>query len=65
MKTVEVSNQVAQEIEDAKHAASKDILVEIAKEFLDVTSVDTPLGERHLYHAMTGKKLTVRADWDD
>ncbi len=65
MKTIEVSDQLAKEIEDAKHAALQDILVKMGQEFLDTTSVGTPRGERHLYHCMTGKKLTLRADWDD
>ena len=63
MKTIEVSDHLAKEIEDAKYAALQTVLVSVAQEFLDVSSIDTPVGERHLYHTMTGKKLTIRADW--
>jgi hypothetical protein len=65
MKTIEVSDDVAKEIEGATNAEAGSILSRMAQEFVDVGCIGTPAGQRELVHTLTGKKLTIRADWSD
>ena len=65
MKMIEVSDDVAKEIEDATEAEVGRVLSTMAQEFVDLSSIGTPQGQRELFHTLTGKRLTIRADWSD
>ena len=65
MKTIEVSDDVAKVIEDATEAEVGRVLSEMAQEFVDLSCIGTPRGQREFSHTLTGKRLTVRADWSD
>ena len=65
MKTIEVSDQIAQEIETLTRVEIDTVLVRAAGEFLDATPCNMPPGEKLLIHAMTGRMLKVQAIWSD
>lgn len=37
----------------------------IATEFIDITELSLPLGEKHLLHVLTGKTLIVTVRWKE
>ena len=63
MKTIEVPDDVVKEIEAATEGGVGNVLSRIAQEFVDVSCIATPQGQREFIHTLTGKKLTVRGDW--
>lgn len=65
MKTIEVPDDAVKEIEAATDAEVASIVSRMAQQFVDVSNIATPKGQREFVHTLTGKKLTVRADWSD
>ena len=65
MKTIEVSDHIAKVIDAAAEEGVASVLSRMAQEFIDVSSISTPPGRKELVHALTGKRLTIRADWSD
>ncbi len=63
MKTIEISDAVADAIENTKQEAVISTLISLCQEFIDVTSVGAPQGQRDYIHRLTGEKLTIRATW--
>ncbi len=63
--TIKVSRRVADEIERQQAASFDEILSSLATEFVEMTSIGTPIKERHFNHSLTGKTLVVSAKWLD
>ena len=40
-------------------------MVRIATEFIDITELSAPSGEKHLLHVLTGKTLIVTVRWKE
>ncbi len=64
-KTIEVSDELADELENATSSEVGYILVKAAQDFIDVTEIGSPRGHKELIHIMTGRKLHLNAVWDN
>lgn len=65
MKTFEVNDDVAAEIEYAAESEVTRLLSALAQEFIDVSALSTPPGEKEFVHSLTGKRLKISAHWCD
>lgn len=64
-RAVEVSDSVAKAVEDATDAEVGAILRRVASEFIDVTTIGMPRGQKVLVYSLTGKTLIVRGVWTE
>ena len=62
---VEVKRSTLDEIEHRKMQGVDEALLRLATEFIEVTSIETRIGERRFTHSLTGKTLVVSAKWLD
>ncbi len=65
MKTFEVDDDVATDIEEAAEHEITRLLRAHAQEFIDVTTFDIPPNQKVYVHTLTGKKLWITAQWLD
>ncbi len=65
MKTIEISDDLADTLEGIKQDQITSILYEAADTFIDISSIDTPKGSKVLLHKLTGKKLYLAAFFEE
>ncbi len=65
MKTIEISDGLAQEIEGLKQEAITAMLVDASQTFIDITEVGTPKGSKIMMHSLTGKRIFLSGVWEE
>lgn len=63
MAILEISDELADRIKEATEKALRDEVLRQATEFTDISDLSDPYPR--LMHRLSGRILTVKAEWDD